>query len=134
MVINVNELSSCVSTDDQLAATEATLASSEDPNVATVFGETHQRLKKLLQMHRSSLETQRILDVAQAGLLLERKSFSDKIEAIRKLCQEILQNSKSLENEVKYAKMILKLISSSDSNDLHEAKTLKASSIVKSRP
>mmetsp|Transcript_24368 Transcript_24368/g.47718 ORF Transcript_24368/g.47718 Transcript_24368/m.47718 type:complete len:147 (-) Transcript_24368:103-543(-) len=79
---------------DQLEATSRTLETSEEPHVRRAFNRTQDRLQRLLKMHRACLETRRTLDIAQAGLLLERKEFGDKVERIQVLCDEIVRDDK----------------------------------------
>ncbi len=72
----------------QLGATAKTLQSHDDAAAARVFASTSERLARVLQMHNACLESQRVLDAAQAGLLIERKAFSNKLEAIAKVCRD----------------------------------------------
>uniref|UniRef100_A0A7S2TR94 Uncharacterized protein n=1 Tax=Lotharella oceanica TaxID=641309 RepID=A0A7S2TR94_9EUKA len=79
---------------DQLEATSRTLETSEEPLVRRAFDQTQNRLQRLLKMHRACLETQRTLDIAQAGLLLERKDYGDKVNRIQNLCNELVREEK----------------------------------------
>ncbi|GAB5366058.1 hypothetical protein AAMO2058_001111600 [Amorphochlora amoebiformis] len=75
---------------DQLEATASVLATTTDQEVKQAFVELEVKLEKVLLMHRSTLQNNKIMDVADVGLQVEERAFAEKLRKIEYLTKQII--------------------------------------------